>query len=261
MAGMTISYVGAPYLWAVAGEPVIRRLKQRAYELMGLASGVRALDVGCGPGIDTIPMARVVGPNGGVVGVDQDPYMIHRADQEAVRAGVRGWTSHRQAAATALPFPDGSFDASHSERLLQHLPAAQPALALAEIARVTRPAGRIVVADTDWGTLSIDADDVQLERRIVRIHAEQFRNGYAGRRLFRMFVRQGMREVTVEEWVHRLDYPALQFLLAATEQVALASGAVSPAELFRWRTDLAQAAASGTFFAQLVIVQVAGRKV
>ncbi len=51
----------------------------------------------------------------------------------------------------------------HSGRLFQHLSRPEPALR--EMVRVTRRGGRVAVLDTDWGTRSIDALDVALERR------------------------------------------------------------------------------------------------
>jgi hypothetical protein len=59
------------------------------------------------------------------------------------------------------------------------------------MARVTKPGGWVVVWDADWGTLSINTPEVELERRLVRVHAErELNNGYAGRQLYELFKRQ-----------------------------------------------------------------------
>ena len=255
---MAVSVVGPAYLRAAAANPAIRRLKQRSYELLCASEGSRVIDVGCGPGIDTSELGLRVGPTGQVVGVDHDAAMVAAAETEARRVGVSGWTRHQVAAGTALPFATDSFDAARSERMFQHLADPGPALALAELRRVTRPGGRIVVADTDWGTLSVDLDDVELERRIVRLHVSRFWNGFAGRRLPRLFVTQGLAPTDVETFVVHLELPALLDLLAGTEQYALATGAVTPHEWRRWRQSLWLADAAGAHFAQLNIVLVAG---
>src|SRR5437868_14828994 len=90
--------------------------KQRTYECMHLQPGDQVLDVGCGPGMDTLRLAQVVGPTGQVVGVDADAAMIAEANQRAAQAGVSAWCHHDQRDALALPFPTGAFTACRSER-------------------------------------------------------------------------------------------------------------------------------------------------
>jgi SAM-dependent methyltransferase len=255
---VAVSVVGPEYLRAAAANPAIRDLKRRSYELLHVSAGSRVIDVGCGPGIDTSELGLLVGPTGQVVGVDHDAAMVTAAEDAALHAGVSGWTRHQVAAGTALPFPAGSFDAARCERVFQHLADPGPALALSELRRVTRPGGRLVIADTDWGTLSIDHDDVELERRIVRLHVSRFWNGFAGRRLRRLFVMQGIAPSDVEIFVVQLELPALLDLLAVTEQYALATGAIAPHEWRRWRQGLWLADAAGRHFAELNVVLVAG---
>ena len=108
---------------AVAGdvhEPVARR-----FVAEGLA---RVLDVGCGEG----ELARYL-PDGAWVGLDNSQTMLGRGPA----GGVRG-------EATALPFPDESFDGVAILYILYHL--SDPRRALAEARRVMRPGGLIAVA-------------------------------------------------------------------------------------------------------------------
>ena len=90
---------------------------------------------------------------------------------DAARDRVRGQPAgrrarHLRADAVRLPFATGAFDVCRCERVLQHLRDGQSAIV--EMARVTKPSGIVVVADSDWASLTIDAADVQSERRIVR---------------------------------------------------------------------------------------------
>src|SRR5215212_11828111 len=108
-------YVDTQYLRATA--VLLGQIKQRSYELMHIQPGQSILDVGCGPGTDTIPLASIVGQAGQVTGVDYDPAMVTEAQASAREAGASSWVRHKQADATSLPFARGTFDACRSERL------------------------------------------------------------------------------------------------------------------------------------------------
>lgn len=188
--------------------------------------------------------------------------MVAEAQQRAETSGVSAWVSHRQADASALPWLDDFFDASRSERVFQHL--LQPEQAFAEMVRVTRPGGRIVVLDSDWGTFTIDSDEAEIERRLVRFHADHMMNNpYSGRRLHRLFRSQRLQEISVEVWpVVLTDYGLARKILRLDqmEQAALATGAIDDGEAQRWRASLARSVAQNGFFASTNVVAVAGRK-
>jgi len=188
--------------------------------------------------------------------------MVAEADSRAQQAGVATQVTHRQGDVLALPFPDGSFDACRCERLLEHL--SHPAKALSQMARVTRSGGWVVALDSDWGSLSIDADNVDAERRHVRFFAEQFlANGYSGRQLTRLFIHEGLVDVSAQ--VHAVaftDYAAARrtLLMDRWERESVASGAVSAQDVQGLRTFWEQADADGAFVASVSMVMVSGRK-
>ena len=105
----------------------------------------RVLDVGTGPGYLALAASSLVGPGGVAVGIDASPEMIVRARELAARAGSAA--EFRLASAAALPFEDGSFDVVVSRLVLHHLPGEVKTKALAEMLRVLRPGGRLLVAD------------------------------------------------------------------------------------------------------------------
>jgi ubiquinone/menaquinone biosynthesis C-methylase UbiE len=253
-------YVDTGYLEMAAR--VVASYKERTYALMLVETGHRVLDVGCGPGTDTIPLAQLVGVSGRVVGVDFDEAMVAEADERAQEAGVRAWTTHRSADATSLPFEDGYFDSVRSERLFQHLTA--PARALSEMTRVTRRDGWVVVLDTDWMTLSFDTGEIDIEQRLKDYKiAETLYNATAGRQLRRLFIQQGLEDLSVEVLpISGTDYGLGRqgALLDEVEQGALAAGLVTSDELERWRSSLEQADAQGVYFGTVNQVLVAGRK-
>lgn len=115
------------------------RWRERAADLARLAPGGRALDVATGTGDLALELARRVGPAGEVIGSDFSEGMLERAREKD--ASVR-W---EQANALALPYPDGAFDAAtvgFGARNFSDLERG-----LAEMVRVVRPGGRVVVLE------------------------------------------------------------------------------------------------------------------
>lgn len=257
---MTLTLAYAGYLEKVAASPEGAAIKRRAAEHLALRPGDSVIDVGCGPAVDTVPFASLVGPTGRVTGVDLDAEMVRKAERTAEERGVGGWVGHAVAPAAPLAYPDGSFDAWHSERLLQHLPAEQPLAALREAHRVLRPGGRLVVVDTDWGTLSLATDTPVLERRLVQTHLTRFANGYAGRTLPRLVRQAGLLRTAVESFAVTLSSTSVDYLLAPTEQLALAHHVLTPLEWHVWRRGLADYRSTGEDFATVVMTLVAARR-
>ena len=112
----------------------------RVLDLAAPTTGERVLDVACGTGVVARLAAERVGADGRVVGLDLNPGMLVVARSLPVEAGPIGWV---QATAGRLPFPDGSFEVVCCQLGLQFFP--DRAAALAEMARVLVPGGRMVV--------------------------------------------------------------------------------------------------------------------
>ncbi len=110
-----------------------------------LAAGEVVLDIGSGGGIDTVLAARQVGPTGRVIGLDMLAEMVERANAVVHEAGVAAWCDLRQGDMEAVPLPDATVDVVISNGVINL--SARKSRALAEIARVLRPGGRICVAD------------------------------------------------------------------------------------------------------------------
>lgn len=105
------------------------------------APGMEVLDVACGPGI----LACAIAAKGArVTGIDLTPAMIGEARARQQRGGLEGMEWH-VGDAMSLPFPDARFDCVTTRYSFHHI--RQPAAVFAEMARVCRPGGRIVVID------------------------------------------------------------------------------------------------------------------
>ena len=257
---LTSGYVDSAYLGAAAA--LAAGGKRLSYERMRITPGAAVLDVACGPGTDTVPLAGFVGPEGHVTGVDQDAEMVAEADRRARAAGVAERVEHRQGDVSTLPFADARFDAVRCERLFQHL--RRPERTLGEMIRVTRRGGRVVMMDTDWGARSAHTPETDLERRMARALAEVFLvNGYSGRQLYGMAVRAGVAELQVDVIpLHVTDYGLWRLLsrLEAVGAEAVRAGVMTADELLRldesWRAE----DRAGTFFALTTMVMVSGVK-
>jgi ubiquinone/menaquinone biosynthesis C-methylase UbiE len=253
-------YVDSEFLRVIGNQ--FNQIKQRSYALMQIQSGHKLLDLGCGPGTDTILLALLVGANGQVIGADYDEAMIAEAEQRAEQAGVNTWVSHKRADAMLLPFETDYFDSCRSERLFQHL--LNPLQALSEMTRVTKPGGWIVVVDTDWGSLSIDSDETDIERRLARFLAESFlHNGYSGRKLHRLFKQQNLTDISFEVFPVAIPNYALArhgIQAERVEQDALKAGVITSDELRRWQVSLEQADSEDVYFCSLNVMLLAGRK-
>lgn len=103
------------------------------------------LDVGCGVGHWGMLLASVMAADVRVTGVDREPTWVTRASARALSCGLNGRFSYRQAEAEQLPFPNNSFDLTTCQTLLIHL--AEPAAAVVEMLRVTKPGGLVAVAE------------------------------------------------------------------------------------------------------------------
>lgn len=255
-----VGYVDAEYLKAAAES--FAPIKRRSYDLMHIQTAQQILDVGCGPGIDTVHIASIVGSGGRVIGIDQDENMLTAADKCAQRAGVSDFVTHQRGAATSLPFDSDYFDACRSERLFLHL--RQPDQAMAEMVRVTKSKGRIVIVDTDTATVSFDTRETETEQKLLRFRAEKLlNNGYSGRQLYRLFRQSHLVDINIEMFpLYTLDYALARYIagLDETEQRAAEEGIVTHSELDNWRQDLEKTAAEDVFFASVSVVMVAGRK-
>ena len=175
----------------------VASLRQRSVAAMNVERDQRVLDVGSGTGTGTFALAEIVGASGIVRGVDYDISMVIEAQRRAAEHGVDAWVSFHQANAAALPWPDGYFDASRSDCVLQHM--LDPIRGFGELVRVTRSGGRVVVVDGDWATLNRNADDAEIEGQRAYFQ-ETFRRAtpVSGQCLFQLFERQGMQDVAID---------------------------------------------------------------
>lgn len=114
------------------------------FSLGDIQPGERVVDVGCGAGIDSLIAAKMVGPTGGVIGVDMTPAMLAKARRSAAEGRFTN-VEFLDGYAESLPVPDAWADVVISNGVLNLIP--DKAAALSEMARVLKPGGRLQIGD------------------------------------------------------------------------------------------------------------------
>ena len=175
----------------VQAAPTIRLLSR-----VRIAPGARCLDAGCGGGDVTLELARIVGPDGEVVGLDRDEVKLDLAREEAQAAGLEN-VSYRVADVMELD-AEGEYDVVYSRFLLAHL--SDPAAAMERLVAAARPGGLVVLEDVDF-TGAFCHPESRAYRRFWELFPATIRaNGgdpTFGRALPGLLARAGVRDVDV----------------------------------------------------------------
>ena len=149
--------------------PDVVAQRGRVLGALELTEGERVLDIGSGPGLLANEMAALVGRNGRVCGIDISEDMLTMSRK---RCADQPWTEFQRADATKLPYPADSFDAAVSTQVYEYI--ADIPVALAELYRVARPGGRVVILDTDYGSLVIHTENKPRMERVLSAWNEHF---------------------------------------------------------------------------------------
>jgi len=158
--------------------------------------GSTVLEVGCGVGAQTVPLAQQ-SPGAGFTSIDLSPESIAEAKRRVVQAGLTN-VEFRQADIFALPFRAESFDHVFVCFVLEHL--ARPAQALVILRRLLRPGGTITVIEGDHGSTYFYPDSSAAHGAIqclVRLQQKAGGNALIGRQVYPLLVEAGFAAVRV----------------------------------------------------------------
>jgi SAM-dependent methyltransferase len=225
--------------------------------LVAPAAGERIVDLGCGESsVLDLTLAHL--DHGVAVGIDNDPSAL-RAARSSVAASGRRALFVQADLADPLPLADRSMDVVLSHDVLELLP--DPDALLAEVYRVLRPGGRLVLGHADFDTAVFAGADVLCTRRLVHSYCDTQQSwmpraeGTIGRRLPELVLRSSLTLDDVS--AHVLLTRSLEdggfgrFAVDHVIQALSEAGAASPPELTAWRADLEAAAARGAFLLSL----------
>ncbi len=170
---------------------------------LGLRDGDRVLDVGCGPGALTEQLVQRLGVTA-VSAVDPSSSFV-----AAVRARIPS-VDARRAGAEELPFADDEFDCAAAELVVHFM--SDPVAGLSEMARVTRPGGRIAACVWDYAD---GTGPLAVFWRAVAVldPAADNESDLPGARpghLAELFEEAGLREVTSSVLTVRVGFPSFQ---------------------------------------------------
>jgi SAM-dependent methyltransferase len=233
--------------------------RNRYLDLLDLQPGHAALDVGAGTGLAAIEMARRVGRTGRVVALEPSSPIGAHGREAAARFGVGGILEWRVGRAEELPLPSGAFDRSFCRWLLLHVDAAETVVR--EMRRVTRPGGRVMCVEADWGTVTVYPGERELTRRILNFSNDRHIEGWSGRRLAPLLRGCGLTGVCVQPIVTIDDAcggPEWVGFLHQRAAMAAAAGVVSQAEAASWCAGIDRAAGLHGYFFSLTQFAVWG---
>jgi arsenite methyltransferase len=221
----------------------ILRRRALVHEALGAMPGDRVLDAGCGPGFYVAETLERVGPEGSVVGVDASEPMLALA---AKRCEGHDNVGFEKGDVTALPVESEAFDRALSVQVLEYvedIPAA-----LAELLRVLRPGGRVLIWDVDWATVSWHSEDPGRMQRFLAAWDEHLSDPSLPRTLSARMRIAGFEDVEMQGHVFATDDVSEESYAGAL--VPMMAGFVGTDEAQEWAAEQRQLTERGeSYFA------------
>lgn len=224
--------------------------RARILDMLAPKPGERLLDIGVGPGLLAHDLARLVGETGRVTGLDTAPAMIKMA---RTRLAALPQAECVTGDATALAFPEGSFDAAVSTQVYEYV--ADMEKALGELGRVLRPGGRVLILDTDWRSVVWHSSDEGRMNRVLACWDGHLADPHLPAKLGPLLRKAGFQVVRVEiipmlaaDW-QPVSYAA--GIMRAIHGFARNNGeaqGLSAAEVQGWYDDQLRLIERGAFF-------------
>ncbi len=171
---------------------------ERMLRLAGVTADDTVLDLGCGPGIVACAFAEMARH---VTGLDLAPAMLERAKARQAERSLANMT-WVCGDVSKLPFADGSFSMVVTRYTFHHF--LSPAAVLAEMVRVCRPGGRVVVADVTPETEKLSAYD-----RFETLRDPSHARALSLAELKGLFVEANLQPLEIESFGLEMDFEDL----------------------------------------------------
>jgi SAM-dependent methyltransferase len=227
--------------------PSQARLRRRFLKWVPVRAGQRVLEVGCGTGVVVRDLAALVGRRGAVTAVDTSATLLAQA--RSLSRGVPGAAIRfRRGDGHRLPFGDRRFDVTLAITVILHVE--DPLRVVKEMARVTRPGGRVGIQDQDFGLIGAAHPDRALTATILDgVAARIYPEPHSGRRLGALLRAAGLVDVKMMADVYQ-DTTLTQFsqnFLGRRAENAVRFGIVDAPAAQRWLDGFNTLHAEGNF--------------
>ena len=180
--------------------------------------GSYIVDAGCGPGLWTPLLARAIGYQGRILGVDVSPEALVTAYRRMHGKRYERIVKYKRSMLEQLPVPSGSVDLIFSANVSQYLP--EPVTTFAAMGRNLVPGGRLVIKDIDFGTMRFHNIDSGLQARVfqarerweqLRVDAEfSFEDSWVGSKLASYLRAAGFEDVQEKSYRIVRHFPLSQ---------------------------------------------------
>ncbi len=215
-------------------------------EALALRPGDRVLDVGSGPGHQAFDLSPIVGTTGRVDGIDPAESALHISRKRCSDLANVGF---QHGEASNLPFEDSRFDAVMSSQVFEYLH--DVAGGLAEMFRVLRSGGRVLIHDTDWGAALWHSSDPGRMARIMEAWDGHLADPHLPQSLGRKLADAGFDNIRADAIVHaETEYDPSSMSAVLMEFVVgyVVSQGVPQSEVDAWADDLRALGSSGDYF-------------
>lgn len=235
-----------------------RLYKELSFRAMRIEPGQRVADIGCGAGDDAARLAQLAGPDGAATGVDLSQDMVDEAGRRFADVPNLDFVC---ASAESLPFADATFDAVRADRVLIHVP--DTAKAMAEMLRILKPGGRLVLTEPDMVGFWVAADDTEVSDIVSRAIAGSCIHPWLPRHMG-----VTLRDLALDEVEHTAlamvsDDFSIVDRVVRFELVAgmlMNSGKFDAGRIEAWWQDQQERARSGRFTAGLSILMASATR-
>lgn len=239
---------------------VLESFKANSYQPFSELITGKIADIGCGSGDDIVRMAKLFGrADLQFIGVDNQQEMIDAGILNSVELPN---VSFVLSDATALPFADSELSGLRNERLIQHL--TDPDRAFAEFYRVLKSGSPIVIAETDWSSLSFYNGDRKMIGQIKEYFSNRnVNNGQAAVSLIQYVERAGFSDIVIEVYP-MVSYSLSQCIMMIRLDQVLVSmkneGSISDQDERDFFVTLQEADQAGHFVSTMNLITLKAKK-
>ena len=214
-------------------------------DLLALRPGENVIDIGCGPGFLCESMAEAVGPGGAVLGIDISPDLIALCRDRHPPAHL----DYAEEDALALKSDAESFDVAVCTQVAEYIP--DTGTVLAEMFRVLRPGGRVLVMATDWNCVGWQSSDADRMARVMKAWEAHCAHPGLPRHLVPKLRDAGFEDVGVHAHpIINTDFDRTRYSYGGAKLIRdyVTGAGVSSQEATDWFEDLSRLAAAGRYY-------------